>query len=235
MRFAQLGVCRACGLVLGLALAIGVATAVRGQSQEPKPQPLASPEIPTTTSAESTPTSGVSGNTWIGPTWGVTVTWDPAVWHVEDEYLTRGFDGFQLGTQFSSAFIESFDGFEGKPDLCLASAAQEIRDRDREHVIEVAPLDGPPLPTEEDSGNARQLYGVTYLFDDGSTARAIEFLECRTLVPGASVLRLTWQALAPSFNDEFPDVEALFAAVEIPEIKSGEELPPRGAAATPTP
>jgi hypothetical protein len=47
----------------------------------------------------------------------VSVTWDPAEWTVEDEYLTRGFDGLRIGTDRSSVFIEAYDGYEGDPDL----------------------------------------------------------------------------------------------------------------------
>jgi hypothetical protein len=95
------------------------------------------------------------------------------------------------------------------------------------------PLDGPPLPTTEAPNSARQLYGITLTLEDGSPARAIEFVECRTLVPGTAVLELTWQTSTEAFNEELPVVAALLAAVQAPESAGGEGASTNSAEATP--
>ena len=233
MRLPQLEVRRIRGFMVGLALGLGIVSIVSGQSQEPKPQLPATPVLPAETTDAIAPTTGVAGNAWRGPTWGVSVTWDPDEWRVEDEFLTRGFDGLRIGTDGSSVFIEAYDGFDGDPELCLAAAAQEIRERDREHTIEVAPLTGPPVPTAPTPDSARQLYGVTVTLEDGSPARAVEFVECRTLVPGTAVLELTWQTSTEAFNEELPKAEALFATVQAPAVEDGGGTPSASTEATP--
>src|SRR4051794_5775501 len=88
-------------------LFVGLASGVVAQTQEHKPgvaaSPVAaSPVAATETPSSELPTTGVSGSSWEGPNWGVRLTWDPAEWNVEDEYITPGYDGLQLGTPIST-------------------------------------------------------------------------------------------------------------------------------------
>ena len=45
----------------------------------------------------------------------------------------------------------------------------------------------------------------------------VEYVECRTVFPGQTVLEITWQAVTQAFNQDFANVEELLAAVELPE------------------
>jgi hypothetical protein len=45
----------------------------------------------------------------------------------------------------------------------------------------------------------------------------VEYVECRTLIPGEAVLEITWQAVTQAFNEDFANVEQLLAAIEMPE------------------
>jgi hypothetical protein len=201
-------------LLLVAVLAMGLTAAVSAQSQEPKPAlPATAAAEPTATGTE-VPLSGVSGTSWQGPNWGVRVTWDPNTWTVENEYITQGYDGLQLGTPISSVFIEGIGAYDGDPAACLADAGQQLQSR--EGVTEVTPLNDRPSPSADAVRGPSQLYGLVVTLPDGTPIRILEYIECRTVVPGAAVLELTWQTPTGGFNEDFPNVQTLFAAVNVP-------------------
>src|SRR5215207_3721038 len=92
-------------LVLAMLISFGLVTVAGAQSQEPKPDlpptPVAGTDLPTGDSAPS----GVSGSSWEGPNFGVRVSWDPAVWSVEGEFIDTGYDGLQIGTPVSTVYL----------------------------------------------------------------------------------------------------------------------------------
>lgn len=217
-------------IVLAMLLSTGLATVAGAQSQEPKPvlpaTPVAEADVPSLDSAPS----GVSGSSWQGPNSGVRLTWDPAVWTVEGESIVDGYDGLQIGTPISTVFLEAYEGFAGDAAVCFADAEREIGER--EGVSEVIPLSDRPLPAAADVRGEAGLFGLTATLPDGTTYRGVEYIECRTVVPGESVLEITWQGVTQAFNEDFTRVEALLAAIEMP----GEPLPaatPIAARATP--
>jgi len=196
-------------------LSISLASGTFAQSQEPKPAlpatPVAQPESPVSGEA----TTGVSGSSWQGPNFGVRIHWDPAVWSVEGESIEEGYDGLQLGTPISTVFLEAYDGFTGDAEACLASAQQEIGER--EGVSEVVPLTDRPLPVAADVRGAAGLFGLSASLPDGTTYHGVEYVECRTIKPGEAVLEITWQAVTQAFNQDFANVEELLATIEMPE------------------
>jgi hypothetical protein len=217
-------------ILLAISLSIGGFAFARAQSQEPKPALPATPVAESDLATPGAPTTGVSGSSWQGPNWGVGVSWDPAVWNVEGEFIDAGYDGLQIGTPLSTAYIEAYEGFGGDPAACLADATQEIAAR--EGVTEVAPLTDRPLPVPEDVRGEAGLFGLTLTLTDGTVFRGVEYVECRTVAPGVAVLELTWQTVTAAFNEDFPNVESLFAAIEIPGV-SASSATPGAALATP--
>lgn len=201
-------------LTLALLLSTGITGLASAQSQEPKPilpaTPVASGEVTPASGA----TTGVSGSTWTGPSWGAGVSWDAADWTVEAEFIDAGYDGLQIGTPLSTVYLEAYAGFGGDAVACLAAAAAEIAER--QGVTEVVPLAGRPLPVPEDQRGEAQLFGLTLTLEDGTVFRGVEYVECRTLVPGTAVLELTWQTIAETFNQDFPRVEELLGAITLP-------------------
>ena len=206
-------------MLLAALLACGLAWGVSAQSQEPKPggpssrvTPAASPEAPAT----AVPASGVREASWVGPNWGLRITWDPASWTVENELIEPGYDGLQLGTPASTVFIEAYEGFGGDAAACLADAEREIGERER--VVEVAPLRDRTLPETGPNPGPSRLFGIIAELPDGERYRGVEYVECRTLVPGTAVLELTWQAPVASYNSDLPRVNALMAMIGLPEM-----------------
>ncbi len=187
---------------------------VSAQTQEHKPGSPASPVAGTEVPSDELPTSGVSGSSWEGPNFGVRLNWDPAEWSVEDEYINPGYDGLQIGTSISTVYVEAYDGFDGDAAACLTDAEQQIRER--EGVTDVAPVSGHSLPVPDSVRGESALFGVTARLADGTVFHGIEYVECRTLIPGQAVLELTWQTITSAFDEELPRVEVLFGALTMP-------------------
>ena len=206
-------------LSLAVLISLGAAGIAGAQSQEPKPVLPATPVSGTELPSADAATTGVSGSSWTGPSWGVSLSWDPADWTVAAEFIDAGYDGVQLGTPQSTVYVEAYEGFGGDAAACLADAEAEIAAR--EGVTEVVPLSGRPLPVAKDVRGEAQLFGLTVTFDDGLTFRGVEYVECRTIVPGTAVLEITWQTLTETFNQDFPRVEELLGTIAI-----SSETPP---------
>jgi hypothetical protein len=202
-------------LTVVVLLSLGLTTVTVAQSQEPKPElpttPISQPASPVPDEAAT----GVSGSSWQGPNFGVRVRWDPDVWTVERESVDEGYDGLQIGTPISTVFLETYNGFGGDAEACFAAAEQEIGER--EGISEVVPLSDRPLPVAEDVRGVAGLFGVTARLPDGNAYRGVEYVECRTVYPGQTVLEISWQAATQAFNQDFANVEELLAAIKLPE------------------
>jgi hypothetical protein len=202
-------------LTVVMLFSIAVVTVVGAQSQEPKPDLPATPVAPSESPTSEGGVTGVSGSSWQGPNFGVRVQWDPAVWSVEGEFIDVGYDGLQIGTPISTVYLEAYNGFGGDAADCFAAAEQELGER--EGVSEVVPLTDRPLPVAAEVLGEAGLFGVTATVPDGNTYRGVEYVECRTVFPGETVLEITWQAVTQAFNEDFENVEALLATIELPE------------------
>ncbi len=217
-------------IVLAMLFSAGLATFAGAQSQEPKPVLPATPVAESDLPARDSATSGVSGSSWEGPNSGVRVSWDPAVWSVEAEHIEDGYDGLQIGTPISTVYLEAYVGFAGDAEACFADAERELAEH--EDISEVIPLSGRPLPVAEDERGEAGLFGITATLADGSDYRGVEYVECRTVVPGESVLEITWRAVTQAVNQDFANVETLLAAIEMPD-ESPQAATPVAPVATP--
>ena len=205
-------------LTVVILLSIGLTTVTVAQSQEPKPELPATPVAQPGTPAPGDTATGISGSSWQGPNFGVRIHWDPDVWSVEREFIDAEYDGLQLGTPISTVYLEAYNGFGGDAAACFAPAEQEIRER--EGVSEVVPLSDRPVPVARGSSRgSRALWSDCYP-TGRDPYRGVEYVECRTVYPGQTVLEITWQAATQAFNEDFANVEELLAAIELPEERA---------------
>ncbi len=217
-------------LVLVFVLSIGMVAVTGAQSQEPKPVLPATPVAESDLPALDTATTGVSGSSWLGPNWGVGVSWDPSIWTVEGEFIEAGYDGLQIGTPISTVYLEAYNRFSGDADACFADAERELGER--EGVSEVVPLTGRPFPVPEDVRGVAELFGITATLADGTVYRGVEYVECRTVAPGEAVLEITWQTITGGFNEDLANIEGLLAAIVMPDA-AGVAATPSAPSATP--
>jgi hypothetical protein len=151
---------------------------------------------------------------WQSPTWGVSIDWDEDEWAFGGELIEDGFEGVHLRTLSTGIFLEAFERFEGDPQACLESAVREIGEQPG--ITEAVAVSDRPFPVSKDARGAAQMLEVSASLADGTPYRAINYVECRTVVPGVAVVRITWVAPVGAFDEDLPLVEELFATIQMP-------------------
>ncbi len=212
---------RRAAAVAALLVGLALAPVAGAQSQEPKPitpgqeptgmldaTPVAGGTLVGTPEPGPTqPTSGVAGSTYTSPTWGYSLSWDPASWRVEGEVSEGGYDGLQLGTPRSTVYLEGYAMFGGDAEACLRDAVVGVGQR--EGVGEVEALPGRPTPLTAAEAPQQILVRYPQAFADGSSAEIVEFVACQELQPGVAVLETTFQVAASQYDAELPLATAL--------------------------
>jgi hypothetical protein len=150
--------------------------------------------------------------TYVNPTWGYTVTWDPEVWMIfsgptEDD----GGDFLSLTMIGSNDFfpmvaVAGFAGYDGDPEACLAGA---VADADEDNENPLVSVDGGNLPATA-PGVVAGLYENTDL-------AFYFYYECRTLVPGEAVVVITFGASASDYDEALPAFEEILTDFQMPE------------------
>ena len=146
------------------------------------------PDVSATVAPPGDAASGVVGNGYTSPGFGFGVTWDAAIWRVEDEAALAGYEGVQLGTDVVTVFVEGYDDFSGNARECLGAATLQIVDR--EGVTEFQPVTSRDLPVAPEDAGEAALYIYRQSFESGRSLEVAEYVECRTLIPGQACSRL---------------------------------------------
>ena len=183
----------------------------------------------------ATPTAGPGGvtdATYRSPAFGWRLTWDEGVWRVEGAEPGGDSDRLRLGTGrgegAASATFSAFRGHGGDAARCIA---QPIAFRPTQPgTADVRVTRGP----EGDAERTRVEMAFAYTDPAGRTRRMREYAECRALVPGEAVLVVDFFVPADSYPEHRRALEALLAAVELPEGAAGA-TPAGTSASTPEP
>jgi predicted metalloprotease len=150
--------------------------------------------------------SGVSGNSYTSPTYGYSLTWDTP-WEVSGELSENGLDQLQLTNGASTVYFEGFE-YTGDQAECLADAVELLQNESgvsnyAQAQSETGPLEG------EDTFGTWAVYDLTYTADDGTETPLTEFVICRSIVPGDSMLQITQIVGTDAYNDELDGFAAL--------------------------
>lgn len=163
-----------------------------------------------------TAAAGVEGDTYTSPSFGYTISWDPDIWEVENEASEEGFDQLRLGDPPNTVYLNGIEAFDGDPATCLQETADALAGG--EGVSKFGPAEdrnGDPIAGER-ADRAFAQYELT-LTRDGERVSITNYVECRVLVPDEAVLAIVYIVATDEFEDQFPLVEDLLDAIEIPE------------------
>jgi len=162
--------------------------------------------------------SGVSGNSYTSPTYGYSLSWD-APWEVSDEVSENGFDSVALTNGVSTVY---FDGYEytGTEAQCLADAIEVLSTESGVSGYTQAQSESGPLEGEDAFGTWA-VYDLTYTSDDGTETALSEFIICRSVVPGESMLQITQIVGTAEYNDELDPFATLVDSLVLPTDEPG--------------
>lgn len=162
----------------------------------------------------------LSGDEWTSPTYGFGVSWAGTDWEPDANAMLTAvgpekLDRLHLINGVSSLYVEGATRYEGSLPACVeteaALLAQEggvtnirtFEDEDGTQLI----ADGPNV-----SSRAFQLTLET----GGEPLELVDYIECRVLVPGESVLIITLVAEPDNFWDEMALAQPVMDSITIP-------------------
>ncbi|MGI8486697.1 MAG: hypothetical protein ACR2OU_20870 [Thermomicrobiales bacterium] len=169
--------------------------------------------------------SGVDGSTYTSPQHGYTFSWDDSIWQLpsdgEISDPDQSYDSLLLEADTGRLFISGYEGYQGDATTCLEGESSYF-ETESKGVTDWAPAtdaNGAPLTDATGSEAAWGVYNFTYQNPDDASAQPLEltdYIECRTLVPGESVLVIFATATRDSYNDHIDNVQTVIDTIEIP-------------------
>lgn len=156
---------------------------------------------------------------YTSPTYGYTITWDPAVWPNSNDYV-GSFDSLTLQNELATVMLTGTN-VHGDLPTCLAEGIAGFE------IGELTPAEGIAGPTPAPGASAA-LMTTDLPADDGTILTALAYFECRWVEEGESTLMITLLAEADTFAEVLPLYEDLIAGLEI----SGASAPAAGPVTT---
>ena len=167
---------------------------------------------------EDTAETGIDGNQYVSPTYDFSVEWDDDVWTVDpDEELINelpddmALDRLVLDTETSTLYIEGRTDFDdGDLEACVDHDIDAL-----EQTSEISNLDvredenGDPMEGETADGAYKV---ITLTLEDTNLT---EYIECRPIDEGESVLVITLITKASNLDDATVDMADVIESIEI--------------------
>ena len=159
-----------------------------------------------------TPVVGVTGSSYLSPTFGFRLNWDSS-WNVVLESTDAGVDTLHLSNGVSELYFQSYGAFTGDAITCVDGiAAQLPAQQGFSNVRPGETADGKPILT----GDARLrtgVYDLTYTNESG-VFEYTEYVECRMLPQPQTVLVITQIVLAESYPVQIEPVREILANLD---------------------
>ena len=133
------------------------------------------------------------GNSYVSPSFGYGLSWDPEVWEVSNEVSQDGVDSLvlQAGDGIITLILTGLPSNQDPVD-CVASIAGSRLDNPDYPGYGL--LEGRDQPAAG-PGGAGAVFGYTLRASSGDDIPIIQYVECRPLVAGASVIAITLETV----------------------------------------
>jgi hypothetical protein len=173
------------------------------------------------TSAAAGIVAQIEGERWTSPTYGFSISWAGTEWQPDPAGTLTAvgperLDRIHLLNGVSSLYFEGATRYQGDLTACVAEEANllaqetgvsEIRPyRDEEGVQLIA--DGP--------NSSAAAFTLTLSIGD-QEVELVDYVECRTLIPGQAVLIITLVTEPPSFDQELAAAQTVIDTVVLSE------------------
>ena len=163
-------------------------------------------------SDEDSGQTGVEGNSYTSPTFGYSITWDRQ-WSVSDELNEAEYNKLVLTNDVASVY---FEGVADSADIetCLDTVAGSLDNQDGVDDVEIAEdSDGPVGGVE--SNRAWAIYTFSYTSEEGEDFVFAEYIDCRSVVEGESLLVITMLVTVDDLGSQLEPLASLLDGVAI--------------------
>lgn len=181
--------------------------------------PEADPAAPSDASTPAASNDGIDGEAYTSPTYGYSLTWDANIWEAESLVGEDGYNELRLESPSASLSIWSGAFYDGDPAACLQGES-DFFETDDPSVSDWQPAEdaeGNPI-SGETSSTSYGVFKLTYTdpeTEDAEPVDLIDYIECRSLADGESVLVIFATTTPERYNDSIEDVLRITNAIEI--------------------
>lgn len=175
------------------------------------------PEPTEDVGAEPTEESTLSQqmDTFTGPVYGYTVSFDPNIWLVEDEIDAPPVDGVRLDGDTSTVFLIGTNEYGADPVGCL-NAENDRYSAGSERISNWETAiggDGEPLWFESDT-LAWGVFIYTFTSSSGEEVEFVDYISCETIPDQDAVLIVQLTSLPDDYNDNLDAVLDILDTLE---------------------
>ena len=162
----------------------------------------------------------LSGDEWTSPTYGFSVSWAGTDWEPDANAMLTAvgpekLDRLHLINGVSSLYVEGATRYEGSLPACVETeAALLAQEGGVTNIRTFEDKNGVPLIA--DGPNASSMAFQLTLDAGGEDLELVDYIECRVLVPGESVLIITLVAEPDNFWDEMALAQPVIDSIMIP-------------------
>jgi hypothetical protein len=169
----------------------------------------------------------LSGDTWTSPTYGFAVSWAGTDWQADANAMLTAvgpekLDRLHLINGVSSLYIEGATRYEGSLPACVETEAALLAQEGGVSNIRLFEDDGVPLIA--DGPNASSMAFQLTLDAGAQALELVDYIECRVLTPGESVLIITLVAEPDNFRDQMFLAQPVIDSIDIPGGGQGNPL-----------
>ncbi|MEZ4561299.1 MAG: hypothetical protein R2853_00995 [Thermomicrobiales bacterium] len=163
----------------------------------------------------------ISGDEWTSPTYGFTASWAGTDWRPDANAMLTAvgpekLDRLHLINGVSSLYVEGATRYKGSLPACVETEAALLAQEGG--VSNIRPFEdeeGAPLIADGPNVSSRA-FQLTLDAGGGEGLELVDYIECRVLVPGESVLIITLVAEPDNFRDQMSLAQPVMDSIMIP-------------------
>ncbi|HEX5498246.1 MAG TPA: hypothetical protein VFX03_03430, partial [Thermomicrobiales bacterium] len=163
----------------------------------------------------------IQGSTYTSPTYGYSVSWNSRIWTADPQATLEAagpnaLDRLLLYNNNGTLYIEGSRNYGGDPNACIGGEAQALGSESG--VTNFAPLkgaNGQPVAGAQ-NGAAFAAFTATLTTPNGTNVDVGDYLECRTLVGGESVIVATVVAPIDQLPQQVQSARPVIDSIALP-------------------
>lgn len=140
--------------------------------------------------------------TFTGPVYGYSISYDPEIWTLDAEIEDEGVDGIRLVSESSTYTIWAWDAYGSDPAACL-DGESDYYGTQMETISDFEPItgsDGEPLRYESEN-LAWGVFSLNYTNESGDTYPLIDYISCEPIPGQDAVLIILLSSDPDPYND----------------------------------
>ncbi len=161
----------------------------------------------------------LAGETWTSQTYGFTVSWAGTEWQADPSGTLTAvgperLDRLHLINGVSSLYFEGATRYEGDLSACVAAEANLLSEESG--VTEIRPyVDEDGVQFVASGPDAEAAAFALTLSAPGQEIDLVDYVECRTLIPGRAVLVITLVTAPDVFKSEMAAAQPVIDSIEM--------------------